>query len=179
MNMKFSARVVMTLLLLTVITIGAFAWRAAEADSPNRAVGLDWTLVPVAEREIAFRVPAGWAEQPPAIAYTDLNAALTLGLDYDIVIPNRYTPTLLPAEYDLLESAPLDLGWARGTRYLLQNAGGAQIRIVAQVEEKVYAFYLSGRSLNQVKAHESLLAQMVDSVVLAENTPEGLAIFNP
>ena len=179
MSMKYSARVILTVLFLAVIAIGAFAWRAVDADSWNQAPELGWTLVPVAEREIAFRIPAGWTEQAPNIAYTDLQAALTLGLDHAIAIPQHPASDLLPAGYDLIDAGYINLGWAEATRYVLQNAGGAQIRIVAQVDENVYAFYLSGRSLNQVEAHEALLAQMVDSVVLAENTPEGLAIFNP
>ena len=178
MASRFSARVILTLLLLMVLVTGVFAWTAVDAVTGNDITDLEWTLVPIAEREIAFRVPAGWIEQAPEIAYTDMEAALTLGLDHGISIPDIHTPALIPDSYTVIESGPVDLGWASGKRTVLENAAGAQIRIVAQVDENVYGFYLSGKSLAQVTSHESLLTYMLDSVILAENTAEGLAVFN-
>ena len=178
MASKFSARVILTLLLMMVLATGIFAWSAVDAVTGTDITEREWVLVPIAEREIAFRVPADWTEQAPEIAYTDMESALTLGLDHGIVIPDVHTPSLLPDELASIETGPVDLGWSQGTRTVLENASGAQIRIVVQVDENVYGFYLSGKSLAQVESHEALLVYMIDSVILAENNAAGLAVFN-
>ena len=178
MASKFSARVILTLLLLMILATGTFAWTAVDAVTGYDVTELDWTLVPIAEREIAFRVPAGWTEQAPEIAYTDLESALTLGMDYGLHIPDLYTPTLLPDEYVQTTVSSVEYEWATGERFLLESANGAQIRMVFQVDQNVYGFYLSGKSVEQVESHEALLSHMIESVILAENTPEGLAVFN-
>ena len=110
MASKFSARVILTLLLLMVLVTGAFAWTAVDAVTGNNITEREWTLVPIAEREVAFRVPAGWTEQAPEIAYTDMETTLTLGLDHGIAIPDIYTPALIPDSFTTIESAEVDLG---------------------------------------------------------------------
>jgi hypothetical protein len=136
------------------------------------------TVIP--EIGLSFAVPDGWQRLEPEVAWTPLGGdGVRLGVNWvELVPPMEPEAVLMPNHAEIVDSEPIDLGWAQGRRTTLEvfapaaEQGGGRAPVVA-VETHVLLtltqdgrrlgldFYLSAPTAELLNAHEQALEELV------------------
>jgi hypothetical protein len=160
----------------------AMGWRIAEiASSPISDAGAlavtptsGFTRQGGRQLGATFEVPTGWVKDPDVWVFRPApDAPVAVG----VVRSSAHDPTaLLPSHSQLLGADPVDLGWAKGTRYTLRRvaptAGGAatgyEVHIVASLAGKAtYSlFSTAGDEQSSIRLADQARTRVVQSFAL-------------
>jgi hypothetical protein len=140
------------------------------------------TVIP--EIGLSFAVQEGWQRLEPEVAWTPVGEdGVRLGVNWiELVPPMEPEVVLMPNHAEILDSEPIDLGWAQGRRTTLEVFApaaeqGGRAPVVA-VETHVLLtltqggrrlgldFYLSAPTVELLHVHEQALEDLVSSATL-------------
>jgi hypothetical protein len=142
--------------------------------------------VTIPEMGLSFEVPADWQQLEPEMAWTpDESGERRLALNgVEIEPPMEPEATMLPNPAQIVESQPVDLGWAKGRRFTLevyasaaQGDGKAPVESVQthvlvtldQGEKRLgLDFYAVAPSAEALKELEPALQRMLDTATWVE-----------
>lgn len=158
-------------------------WRIAQiATSPPASTGATpavtgWKRVQMPDMGISFEVPQNWQQLGIEYAWgPSANGGLHTGVNANDVGPGWEPTSMLPNHSQVLQSTPMDLGWAKATVYTVQvsdsaaeggSAQGIQTHIIAVAGGKrAYDFYASGRNSDDMALLQPVLQHMVSTIVL-------------
>lgn len=158
-------------------------WRIAEiatsapANTGSTPAVTGWKQVQMPDTGMSFEVPQNWQQfgieyawGPPA------SGGPHIGVNVNDVAPGWEPTGMLPNHSQVLQSTPMDLGWAKATVYTVQlsdsaaeggSAQGIQTHIIAIAGGKrAYDFYASGRNSDDMEMLQPILQHMVSTIVL-------------
>lgn len=160
------------LALATLLVYGMVTGRARASEPAEIVADAAWSMTVVVEREIAFVVPAGWAEASDRLAWSD--GSQEVGLNYDRVRPRWQPDYVLPADATVVRETKVKLPWGEATRFVTRTAARNQVHLVVVVDDHIYAFYATGADVNKLS---DLLDKMAASAVRADSSPRSVAVF--
>ncbi len=142
--------------------------------------------VSVPQIGLSFEVPADWQQLDPETAWApgpDSDHRLALN-GVELEPPMEPEALMLPNDAQIIESQPIDLGWAKGRRFTLEvYASAAQqgeeaavesvqthtLITIAQGEKRLgLDFYTVAPSIEGLQELEPVLQRMLDTAQLAE-----------
>ena len=142
------------------------------AAEPTRAVEVaSWQRVQIDSIRIGLQVPAGWEQRPDAWAWSpDGSDDLEIGLTW-IEVEAGWTPGgMLPPSAVTYETKPINLGWSRGTSYLVEvsvPAATVERHVIVQVKDDlVVDFYARGGTTVELAALEPVLDEVLKSIIV-------------
>jgi len=107
---------------------------------------------------ISFEVPANWTKAPDGYTFRAVTGApVVVGVVRQDVPSGFNEQLLLPKDADVLAREPLDLGWAKATRYTIrvsepaagQTAPSHQIHVVINMGKTVYDVFSSAPATDE------------------------------
>lgn len=131
---------------VTVEKIGT-VWKVTEvAATPDPGSRPGFQRVGGRDLGISFEVPAGWAAAKAPTGYTfrrSEGAPIAVGVVRQAIQPGFSERALLPNQAEIVRREPVDLGWAKGTKYTLkvgQPAAGAgagqEVHVILRLDGK-------------------------------------------
>ena len=137
------------------------------------ATGVKRVIVPAIE--ISFEIPAAWRQNGTEWSWSPVATdTLRIGINWNDTGLGWQPTSLLPNQAQILQTAPLSLGWAQGTVYTVEitapaTVGGEVVAVEkhAVVVEKngprAYDFYASAPTAAKLATLDPIFQHMLDS----------------
>lgn len=143
--------------------------------------------VNIPEAGLVFEVPAGWLRLEPEWAWAPDGAnSLRLGVTWmDVQPPQEVEAALLPTPSQVIDSEPVELGWASGRRFTVEVYAPAvqgdgtrapvqsvEMHVILVVSlgdtRRAIDFYAIGQTAEQLAILEPSLQHMLETSILAD-----------
>lgn len=142
------------------------------APEPTRRVEVvSWQRVQVEPIGIGLQIPAEWAQRSDAWAWSpDGSDDLLIGLAWAQPEEGWIPGAMLPPSAITHETRPINLGWSRGTSYLVEvpvPAATVERHVIVPVrDDLVVDFYARGATTAELAALEPVLDQILKSIIV-------------
>jgi hypothetical protein len=139
---------------------------------PPRSVEVTgWERVQIDAVGIGLEVPENWGRLPEHWAWSpDGSDDLQIGLAWVEPADDWSPRAMLPPSADTYETKPVNLGWSRGTSYLVEVSGGmgtVERHVIVRVDETLAVdFYARAGTTAELAALEPVLEEMLTSIIL-------------